>query len=102
MLRCRWIAKFACEKSRARNKRSGRQSSRLLRARLLLEAARGPGDDILRKLQTSTAGLSAAEVRERLKQYGHNAVAQEERYTRLRLLGKAMVNPLVILLLVLA
>src|SRR4029077_19172588 len=41
-------------------------------------------------------------VERRLREHGHNVVAQEQRYTRLRLLGKAMVNPLVILLLVLA
>src|SRR5207244_3349707 len=42
------------------------------------------------------------EVERRLRQYGHNVVAQEQRYTRMRLLGKAMINPLVSLLLVLA
>src|SRR5207253_10419564 len=68
----------------------------------LLEAARGDINEVLRKLQSSTAGLSEEEVERRLRQYGHNVVAQEQRYTRMRLLGKAMINPLVILLLVLA
>ena len=71
-------------------------------APLLLEACRCDKDEILRKLSTSAGGLSAAEAERRLLQYGHNVVAQEHRFTRLRLLGKAMVNPLVILLLVLA
>ena len=37
-----------------------------------------------------------------MEQYGPNVVAQEQRYRRLRILGHACVNPLVILLLVLA
>ncbi len=68
----------------------------------LLEAAHKPGTDTLNELATSTNGLSAEEVERRLEEHGPNVVAQEQRFTRLRLLGKAMVNPLVILLLVLA
>ena len=48
------------------------------------------------------AGLSEEEAARRLEQYGPNVVAQEQRYRRLRLLGQACVNPLVILLLLLA
>ena len=39
--------------------------------------------------------------RRRLEQYGPNVVTQEQRYRRLKLLGRACVNPLVILLLLL-
>ena len=71
-------------------------------APILLEAARKDADAVLGILKTSATGLSEAEVERRLKEHGHNVVAQEHRYTRLRLLGKALVNPLVILLLVMA
>jgi Mg2+-importing ATPase len=71
-------------------------------APVLLDAARGGCTELFTRLRTSPQGLSDAEVERRLQEHGHNVVAEEQRYTRLRLLGKAMVNPLVILLLVLA
>ena len=48
------------------------------------------------------AGLTEEEAERRLEEYGPNVVAQERRYAGLRLLGTALINPLVILLLVLA
>ena len=69
---------------------------------LLLEAARSEGKEALRKLDTSTTGLTEEEAERRLEEYGPNVVAQERRFRRLRLLGTAVINPLVILLLVLA
>lgn len=69
---------------------------------LLLEAAGSEIEAVLTKLHTSKAGLSAEEVERRLKEYGPNVVAREERHPRIHLLGKALINPLVILLLVLA
>ncbi len=57
--------------------------------------------EVLQKLHTSKDGLSAAEAEQRLQEYGPNVVAREERHPRLHLLGKAPINPLVILLLVL-
>ena len=51
---------------------------------------------------TGEAGLREAEASRRLEQYGPNAVVQKQRYRKLKLLGRACVNPLVILLLVLA
>jgi P-type Mg2+ transporter len=68
----------------------------------LLEAAGSSADDVLRKMETSTAGLTEAEAERRIHIHGANVVAGEKYDTWLRLLGKAMVNPLVILLLVLA
>jgi Mg2+-importing ATPase len=68
----------------------------------LLEAARQSADDVWRTLQTAPAGLTEAEAERRLAVHGANVVAQEKYDTWLRLLGKALVNPLVILLLVLA
>jgi Mg2+-importing ATPase len=56
----------------------------------------------LEKLHTSKDGLSGEEAERRLQEYGPNVVAREERHPRIHLLGKALINPLVILLLVLA
>src|ERR1700729_2542705 len=68
----------------------------------LVQAAGGDADLVLRTLQTSKQGLSEDEAAHRLKTHGPNSVAQEAHYRKLILLGKAIVNPLVILLLVLA
>ena len=69
---------------------------------LLLEAAGKEPDEVLLELHTSKDGLSTAEAERRSREYGPNVVAREERHPHLRLLGKAAINPLVILLLVLA
>ncbi len=61
----------------------------------------GP-DEVFQKLGTSNQGLTEAEAARRLKEHGPNVVAQDKRHNRLRLLGRALVNPLVILLSVLA
>src|SRR5580700_6091442 len=68
---------------------------------LLLEAAGSEPEAVLQKLHTSKDGLSGEEAERRLQQYGPNVVAREERHPHIQLLGKALVNPLVILLLVL-
>ena len=69
---------------------------------LLLEVAQGDSEQAFRGLQTSASGLSEEEADRRLEEYGPNVVTQEQRYGRLKLLGRACVNPLVILLLLLA
>lgn len=69
---------------------------------LLIEAAGSGADEVLQKLHTSQGGLSGEEAGRRYQRYGPNVVAREERHPRIRLLGKALINPLVILLLVLA
>src|SRR5476651_2729096 len=69
---------------------------------LLLEAAASESEDVLRKMNTSKDGLSGTEPVRRLKEYGPNVVAREARHSYLRLLGNALINPLVILLFVLA
>src|SRR5579871_1286943 len=69
---------------------------------LLLEAAGSEAEAVLEKLRTSKGGLSAAEAERRLQEYGPNVVAREDRHPRIHLLGKALINPLVILLFVLA
>ena len=68
----------------------------------LTEAAGSPTETVLQKCQTTANGLTADEAERRLAEHGPNVVAQERRHGRLRLLGVACVNPLVILLLVLA
>ena len=69
---------------------------------LLMEVARLPVQNTLEKLQSDRQGLSEEQVELRLKQYGPNVIAEEKHHSRLGLLGRAMLNPLVVLLLVLA
>ncbi|HSW44403.1 MAG TPA: magnesium-translocating P-type ATPase [Phycisphaerae bacterium] len=69
---------------------------------LLLEAATADSARALDKFRTTTNGLSEEEAPKRLEEYGPNVVAQERRHGKLALLGKALSNPLVILLLILS
>ena len=68
----------------------------------LIQAAAGDVDTVLRTLETSRQGLTEAEAEQRLEKYGLNSVAEEAHFRKLVLFGKAIVNPLVILLTVLA
>jgi len=68
----------------------------------LLDAASADPASVMDRLGTRAAGLSEEEASERLETYGPNVVTEEARHTKLRLLGRACRNPLVILLLVLA
>jgi P-type Mg2+ transporter len=68
----------------------------------LVEAAKRSSDELFQKFQSSAQGLSQEEAQRRLEQYGPNTLGQEKQHTRLILLGKALLNPLVILLLILA
>ena len=68
----------------------------------LLAISASQPDEALQKLQTSGQGLSSAEAARRLKEHGPNVVAQDKGHSRLKLLGRALVNPLVILLSILA
>ena len=54
------------------------------------------------ELKTTEDGLTEAEARRRLNEYGPNTVGDEQRFPRLRLFIKACLNPLVILLSALA
>ena len=69
---------------------------------LLRESAGLENDAILEKLQTTEGGLTDVEARRRYLEYGPNVVARDELHPRFHLLLKACLNPLVILLLVLA
>lgn len=54
------------------------------------------------RLETTERGLSEEEARERLEKHGPNTVTEEARHTGLKLFVRACLNPLVVLLLVLA
>jgi P-type Mg2+ transporter len=68
----------------------------------LLVAAKGDGATVLAELRSDRAGLTQEEAERRLAEHGPNTLAQEEGETRLKLLGKALLNPLVLLLTLLA
>jgi Mg2+-importing ATPase len=69
---------------------------------LLLKAAAGDVEGVYRQLETAAGGLTEPEAVRRRQEHGPNAVVTEARYRRLVLLGKALLNPLVVLLLLLA
>lgn len=68
----------------------------------LLKSASADTTAVLQALETSSGGLTQQEAERRLAEGGHNVVGQQARYPRLRLLGHALVNPLVLLLALLA
>ena len=69
---------------------------------LLAEVAACDCRQVFQQLDTSEKGLSEEEAERRLEKHGPNVVAKEQQFRRLRILGHACANPLVILLLVLA
>ena len=69
---------------------------------LLVELASTDNAAVPGKMNSSADGLKESEAEERLEHYGFNVVAPPEHHSRLRLLLRAVVNPLVILLTVLA
>src|SRR5207249_11837474 len=69
---------------------------------LLAELAEAEPAVALERLGSSPEGLSDEEAARRLERYGPNVVASDERHTRLRLLLRACLNPLVLLLALLA
>jgi P-type Mg2+ transporter len=68
----------------------------------VLEAAGKDGEELLRYLRTSPAGLTQTEAEERLRSAGPNQVTQEHRQGWLIRLLKIIRNPLVILLAILS
>jgi Mg2+-importing ATPase len=68
----------------------------------LFEASAAEADAALLGLLTSRGGLTDEEAARRLREEGPNVVAEDERHPRLRLLRRALVNPLVVLLVALA
>jgi hypothetical protein len=80
----------------------GRNSVASGLAQQLASAATCEGDKLVAELGSSPTGLADGEAEKRLEQVGLNAVAQEEGNTYRDLLVKALLNPLVILLSLLA
>ncbi|MGD0073722.1 MAG: magnesium-translocating P-type ATPase [Candidatus Binataceae bacterium] len=68
----------------------------------LTKAASLPAEGVFAELGTGPDGLTEEEAQRRLEEFGPNVVTHEHRFTRLKLLGRACLNPLVILLSVLA
>jgi Mg2+-importing ATPase len=68
----------------------------------VIEAAGLTVQQALNLLQSGPQGLSQEQAEQRLEEHGPNTVAQEKRHTWIVLLGHALVNPLVVLLLILA
>jgi P-type Mg2+ transporter len=68
----------------------------------LVSLASLPAEQVLHELDSRVDGLTETEAQERLEVFGPNVVARDERFTRLRLFIRACLNPLVILLSVLA
>ena len=69
---------------------------------LLIQVAGLPDSESLARLGSSPSGLAPAQAARLLEQHGPNIVAQEKHRTRIGLLVHAMMNPLVVLLLILA
>ena len=69
---------------------------------MLAELASTATGDVLQKLTSSPDGLTEEEAEARLEEYGYNVVAEAEYHSRLELLIRAIINPLVILLAALA
>jgi len=68
----------------------------------LLESSGIESEEVFKKFQTSKVGLSSLESAKRLLEYGPNVVAKDRRNPLLQLFVKALINPLVILLTLLA
>jgi len=68
----------------------------------LLDAASTDPAVVIERLGSSESGLTDEEASRRLETHGPNVVTEEARHTRLKLFGRACLNPLVILLLSLA
>src|SRR3990167_11068771 len=74
----------------------------LKNTRDLLYYSASAGDDILKNLHTSLDGLAENEARDRLKEYGYNETAKKRKRTVLFLILPKFINPLVIVLLIVA
>src|SRR4051794_25434557 len=70
--------------------------------RMLVELSHKSNDDVLRQLETQLTGLMSDEASRRLEKHGPNTTLGEQSNGWLGLVYTAIVNPLVILLSVLA
>jgi P-type Mg2+ transporter len=81
---------------------NGQNNSAAQSAEVLREAATQESAAVLQRLNTTANGLTEAEAETRLQQFGPNEVAQEKKHSWLYRLWIAALNPLVILLTILA
>src|SRR5271166_3373921 len=79
-----------------------RQNGHIEVSQRLIRMASLPPGEVLAELKTSADGLADEEAQRRLEEFGPNVVTHEARFTRLKLFVRACLNPLVILLVVLA
>ncbi len=79
-----------------------RQNGHIEVSQRLIRMASLPPGEVPAELKTSADGLSDEEAQRRLEEFGPNVVTHEARFTRLKLFVRACLNPLVILLSVLA
>jgi P-type Mg2+ transporter len=79
-----------------------REDSHIQVSSKLVRFAALPAQEVLAELETTPQGLPEETAEQRLEEYGPNVVASDERFTRLRLFIRSCLNPLVILLAVLA
>ena len=82
--------------------RNGNGPSGIRVSPLLVETSRLTVPAALERLQTTPQGLSQEEAERRLDEHGPNMVARGKQHTWPGLLGRAVVNPLVVLLSILA
>ncbi|MBS0198605.1 MAG: magnesium-translocating P-type ATPase [Planctomycetes bacterium] len=79
-----------------------REKPRISVSALVVEAAALDVPGVYAKLATRAGGLTSAEATDRLARYGLNVLAKDHRPGLLKLLWRAVLNPLVVLLAVLA
>jgi Mg2+-importing ATPase len=79
----------------------GRKGGPIRVSPLVVEMAAADVASVLARMGTSADGLGDEEAAKRRAEHGPNTVVTQVHFRRLRLLGKAVVNPLVLLLLVL-
>ena len=81
---------------------AGRAKTAIRVSPILVESAALDPAAVYARLKTRPEGLSSDEAAERLAEHGPNVLAQDQRPSLARLLWRAVLNPLVILLAVLA
>ncbi len=79
-----------------------RSNARIEVSQKVIASASNAIDLTLTTLGARIGGLTQEEAEERLQEFGPNVVSHDQRYVKLKLFLKALVNPLVILLAVLA
>lgn len=79
-----------------------REKPQIQVSRIVVESAAMDAADVYARLATRPEGLTSAEAAARLAEYGPNVLAKNQRAGISRLLWRAVINPLVILLAVLA